>query len=179
MLKHIILMGMMGSGKTTLGKHLSEKINRKHIDLDDYIATSNNMNFQDFFNAHSIENFRLLELKYLEKLLSELSETSIISLGGGTLTHLQDLGPLHQHQTIYIRCNPQTLFQRLKTPQELNNRPLIRHLKTDHLEQKIEDMLHQRKKLYEQAQTILDNDVDIDITLNFLMDFLKKSNRDI
>lgn len=158
--KHIIVLGMMGSGKTTLGKLLSEHCNLPHIDLDHYIAKVNNQNFQDFFNQHSIENFRLLEMKYLDTLINELDTTSIISLGGGTLTHTNSLAKYLVHQTVYLQCSAETLLQRLKNPSQQNQRPLLQGLSSELLKNKLQQMMKERETLYKQASYTVSNDTD-------------------
>ena len=72
---------MMGVGKSTLGKILSERLNLKFIDIDKDIEERENMSIRDIFEKKSEEYFRKVEKK--ESLKSLMQENSIIALGGG------------------------------------------------------------------------------------------------
>ncbi len=160
MIKHILLLGMMGSGKTILGQQLAKKLSIRHIDLDDYIAKENHLSFQDFFNLHTIENFRLLESKYLETLIHQLTKTSVISLGGGTLTHSNSLEKYLHHHTIYLQCSLETLFGRLQNSHAQKQRPLLQGLQPEQLKLKLQKILEMREILYQQANYVINNDRD-------------------
>ena len=58
---NIILCGFMGSGKSTIGRLLAEKLGRKFIDLDDYIVEKRGMSINDIFKKYGEENFRKSE----------------------------------------------------------------------------------------------------------------------
>ena len=82
MKKNLVLTGMMGVGKSTLGKILSERLNLKFIDIDKDIEERENMSIRDIFEKKSEEYFRKVEKKK-ESLKSLMQENSIIALGGG------------------------------------------------------------------------------------------------
>ena len=85
-IKHMILflLGYMGSGKSTYGKILSNKIGTDFIDLDHYIQKNEDMSISEIFTLKGELYFRKVEHLYLKELLNIQSDV-VISLGGGTL----------------------------------------------------------------------------------------------
>ena len=79
--KNIVLLGMMGSGKSTIGFLLSKKINFKFIDIDKKIENVTNLNINDIFEKKGEKFFRDVEEKITLKFLK--NKKQIISLGGG------------------------------------------------------------------------------------------------
>ena len=66
---NIVLIGFMGAGKTTVGRWISQNVNMKYIDTDDYIEAGQNMTIKDIFANYGEEFFRDLETKALEELV--------------------------------------------------------------------------------------------------------------
>ena len=79
--KNIVLIGMMGSGKSSIGKILSKKLNLTFIDIDQKIEETEDSKISEIFNKFGENYFRKIEEKISLKFLS--SENSVISLGGG------------------------------------------------------------------------------------------------
>ena len=80
--KHLVLTGFMGSGKTTVGRFLAEKIGRDFYDLDAVIAEQEEMSCREIFEMKGESYFRKVELVALERTL-QLS-AAVIALGGGS-----------------------------------------------------------------------------------------------
>ena len=79
--KNLVLVGMMGSGKSSIGKLLSKKIGLEFIDIDKLIEEEENKSISDIFKINGEKYFRDLEEKISIKKLK--SENKVISLGGG------------------------------------------------------------------------------------------------
>ena len=79
--KNIVLIGMMGSGKSSIGKILSKKLNLTFIDIDEKIEETEGSKISEIFTKYGENYFRKIEEKISLKFLS--SENSVISLGGG------------------------------------------------------------------------------------------------
>ena len=79
--KNLVFIGMMGSGKTTLGKIVSKKLNMKFIDIDHEIESKENMKISDLFKKKGEVFFRKLEERISLQNLKK--NNSVISLGGG------------------------------------------------------------------------------------------------
>ena len=148
------IVGFMGSGKSFVGKKLSEKLQLDFIDLDHYIEQIENKSISEIFNNQGEDYFRKLELKYFTSILKE--ENTIISLGGGTPTHNKIMKLITESGTsFYLKCNTKTILKRLV---ECNkNRPLIKNLSERNLKIFIEKKLSERSKFYEKANYIVSN----------------------
>ena len=95
---NIILIGMPGCGKSTVGKLLSEMTGKELIDADTYLSESAKMSIPDIIHMHGEDHFRKLETQAL----SELGKRSglIIATGGGCVTRSENYPLLHQNGTI-------------------------------------------------------------------------------
>jgi shikimate kinase len=80
-MSRLVLIGAPGAGKSTVGKALSEKLNREFLDTDALIQDSTGKTIADIFVVDGEEAFRTIELKVLADVLN--SENTVISLGGG------------------------------------------------------------------------------------------------
>ncbi len=123
----IILLGYMGSGKSTVGKALAKKLGIEHIDLDDYIEAQENALISDIFSKKGEVYFRRKETEYLNTLLGERPDI-VLSLGGGTPCFGKNAESIRQkaRHTFYLRGTIPTLSKRLA--KERSQRPLISHL---------------------------------------------------
>lgn len=151
------LIGYMGSGKSTVGKLLSEELNHKFYDLDQEIEKEYGLAISEIFARRGEIFFRKAERKMLQKLI-DLDEDAIVSLGGGTPCYGDNMELLKNAdsvRSIYLKLNIQTLLQRLK--QEKEDRPMISHLETEELlEEFIRKHLFERGFYYNQSELILD-----------------------
>ena len=140
-MKHIILMGFMGCGKSTIGGKLSNKLNKGLIDTDSFIEQKEGMSISEIFATKGEAYFRDLEYACL-KTLSQETDASIIALGGGTPLReanqplLKELGTI-----IYLKASPDTIYERTR---HNNKRPL---LQCENPRGRIEELLTQRKRL--------------------------------
>ena len=141
--KNIILTGMMGAGKTTVGKELATIMNCNFIDLDETIE-KNYGKISDIFKQKGEEYFRQIETLELKKL--NIQETFVLSTGGGIVLKdenikiLQTLG-----YVFYLEASTDTIYERIKNQK---HRPL---LNTPDPKRSIEEILSKRKKLYEKS----------------------------
>ncbi len=93
--KNIVLIGMPGCGKTTIGRSISSKLNKKFIDVDEYIECKYNKSIPQIFKENGEEYFRNIELKSVEEISNK--EDSIISTGGGVIKNEQNIINLKQN----------------------------------------------------------------------------------
>ncbi|MFV9482809.1 shikimate kinase [Christiangramia sp. ASW11-125] len=169
------LIGYMGSGKSTVGKLLSEELNHKFYDLDQEIEKEYGLAISEIFARRGEIFFRKAERKMLQKLI-DLDEDAIVSLGGGTPCYGDNMELIKNAdlvRSIYLKLNIQTLLQRLK--QEKEDRPMISHLETEELlEEFIRKHLFERGFYYNQSEKILDcNDKDPSEITQELMETLR------
>lgn len=151
-MKNIILIGFMGSGKTSFGKWLCNHTGMSFIDTDEEIVKLENRSINDIFATDGEEYFRDLETKLLESLLSV--DNSIISMGGGTPIREQNGELLKKLGTVvYLRTTVSTLCKRLSRDK---SRPL---LAGGNLREKITSLMDKREHIYVQrADVIIDTD---------------------
>ena len=159
----IILVGYMGSGKSTIGKKLSETVNFEVIDIDDYIQLKENMNISQIFKTKGEIYFRKMEYIYLKELLTK--HNIILSLGGGTPCYGSNMDAIlnaEDAHSIYLKSSIPNLVNRLKSGK--CKRPLIAHLKTDdELTEFIGKHLFERSFYYSQSNlTIVTDGKSID-----------------
>ena len=115
---NIYLIGMMGSGKSTLGKSLSEKIQKSFIDLDSEIEKAAGKSISEIFDIDGEEQFRKMETKQLK----QYSE-SIVACGGGIVLKDENREFINENGiAILLLATMGELTQRLSTS---NNRPLL------------------------------------------------------
>lgn len=152
----IILIGYMGSGKSTIGRKLSKILNFELIDLDDYIEKKEQLTIPQIFEAKGEIYFRKKEHTYLKELLGLTNV--ILSLGGGTPCYGGNMDAIlsaAEVHSIYLKSSITNLVERLRL--EKSQRPLIAHLQTDEdLTEFIGKHLFERSFYYSQShQTIL------------------------
>ena len=144
MRKNIVLCGFMGSGKSTIGRLLSEKMGMRFIDTDTYIEQKEGMTISEIFAQKGEEYFRELELKVCKE-LSGLRAT-VISTGGGTLLKDANVKELKKSGMVFLlNVSSNTVLQRLKND---TSRPLLQR---DDKEKAVKMMLSQRIPLYNRA----------------------------
>lgn len=152
---NIVLVGYMGSGKSVVGKNLSELLDYVFVDLDDYVETQENSTIPEIFETKGEIYFRKMEHVYLQTLLKR--NNLILSLGGGTPCYGGNMDLILQDenvQSIYLKCSIPTLVKRLKT--EKSTRPLISHLQTDEaLTEFIGKHLFERSFFYSQSHHVI------------------------
>ncbi|WP_298246365.1 shikimate kinase [uncultured Christiangramia sp.] len=155
----IFLIGYMGSGKSTVGKLLSEELNHKFYDLDNEIEKEYDLAISEIFARKGEIFFRKAERKMLEKLIY-LNEDAVVSLGGGTPCYGDNMELIKNAdsvRSIYLKLNIPTLLERLQ--REKTDRPMISHLETEELlEEFIRKHLFERGFYYNQSELILDCD---------------------
>ena len=115
---NIYLIGMMGSGKSTVGKTLSEKMHKPFIDLDSEIEKGTGENISEIFDIDGEEQFRKMETKQLK----QYSE-SIVACGGGIVLKDENREFINENGvTILLTASMEELSRRLS---DSGNRPLL------------------------------------------------------
>jgi len=144
----IVLIGYMGSGKSTIGRKLSLKLNYTFIDLDAFIEEKEGLVVKQIFDLKGEIYFRKLEMKYLSEVLE--IENAIISLGGGTPCYGDNMTKVKDSRnarSIYLQTSIGELVKRLFL--ERHARPLISHINSkDELSEFIGKHLFERNPFY-------------------------------
>jgi len=155
----VILMGYMGSGKSTIGKILASSLNCTSIDLDDYIVEKEKLDIPEIFRTKGEIYFRKKELQYLKQILQSKSKL-VVSLGGGTPCYGANMDIILNSEdstSFYLKASINTLASRLFEGRA--NRPLISHLESiESLQEYIGKHLFERGYYYNQSQFTIDID---------------------
>lgn len=148
---HLILAGFMGTGKSTVGRLLADRLGYQFVDCDVEIETSAKKQVAQIFADDGEDVFRALETRILRSLLR--SETPIVlALGGGTLASAENLALVkHAGPIICLSADPAAIYQRVKV--QAGQRPL---LKVAEPLAKIHELLARRQETYQQADVQLD-----------------------
>ena len=174
-MKRVILIGYMGSGKTTVGKALSKETGMMFYDLDWYIESRMHKSVSQIFAEKGEEGFRKIEYNMLHEVAE--FEDVIISCGGGTPCFFDNMDYLNQQgEVVYLKASPETLYKHLLMAKI--ERPLLKDKSADELIAYITEHLKQRELFYEKARHMLDvnvlDDYDkIKISVQQLRELLK------
>ncbi len=151
----IVLLGYMGAGKTTIGREIANKLALPFIDLDQIIEANDDRSILEMFQTKGEAYFRRLESLYLESILA--LPKGVLSTGGGTPIFGDNLELIKSHSTsIYLKWSPELLAQRLL--KELENRPILKDLDENEIDEFVETHLAKRVTFYEQANIIIECD---------------------
>ena len=163
--KNIVLIGMAGVGKTTVGRVLSKKIQRKFLDIDQEFEDQTKIRINDFFAIYGEKEFRKIERRITNDVLTK-NKKLVVSAGGGIFSNdeIRDL-IIKKSITFFLDSSIETLAERLK--KNFSNRPL---LNKGNLRDNIEKLYQKRIKDYMMANhTILVDDLSVeDVVLNII-----------
>jgi shikimate kinase len=142
--KNLVFLGMMGSGKSSIGSLVSQKLGLPFIDIDNLIEKNTGMSISEIFENKGEDYFRDLEEKITLKALKNLK--NIISLGGGGFINNKIRNEiLGNHSSFWLNWDELTLLRRIKGSRK---RPLV-FKSTDH---EIKQLIKKRCKIYSKAQ---------------------------
>jgi shikimate kinase len=152
-MRRIILVGYMGSGKTTMGKALSKETGMMFYDLDWYIENRMHTTVPQLFAERGEEAFRQIEYNMLHE-VGEFEDV-IISCGGGTPCFFDNIDYLNrQGDVVYLKADPETLYKHLLMAKV--ERPLLKGKSPEELIAYITEHLKERAPYYEKARYTLD-----------------------
>lgn len=147
-MSNIILIGFMGSGKSTIAELLAEKTGKTLVDLDAEITKAIGMPITEYFATKGEAAFREVESL---KLAEGLDSDAIVATGGGIVVAESNRQLLGKHPTVvYLQTDPQVLVQRIRGDQE-NQRPLA----DEKSDQEIIDLFMSRLHHYENSATLI------------------------
>jgi shikimate kinase len=149
----IYLVGYMASGKTKLGRELAKISGLGFADIDELFEEKYRISIVDFFEKYGEELFRQLEHQVL--LDTADMDDIVISTGGGTPCFFDNMDFILSHgRSVYLRLPPAALANRLKTIRK--QRPLLKDLKVEEIDQFIAEQLKVREPFYSRAEFTVD-----------------------
>ena len=169
MKKNLVLTGMMGVGKSTIGRKLSEKLKLKFIDIDQFIEKREKSKISEIFKVKGEIYFRKIEKKITLEILKE--QQIVIALGGGSfLNNLIRQKIKNSSLSFWLDSNIKIILPRL---QNIKKRPL---LNKDNCEENINKIYLERKKIYNKADFKIKCDsLEIDEIVNKIIKLYENS----
>jgi len=152
----VVLLGYMGSGKSSVGRPLAKLLNCPFLDLDCYIESQQASSISNLFETKGALEFREIECKAVFEICNAHSSL-VLALGGGTPCYGDTLPYLLSHSnitTVYLKASIKSLTERLII--EKYNRPLIANIPDDKLSEFIAKHLFERSAFYGQAKFTVD-----------------------
>ena len=170
--RSLYLVGMMGSGKTSTGRPLAERLGYGFVDADAVIEQAAGCSIPEIFDRDGEAGFRGLE----SQVLSAISQrhSLVVATGGGVVTQPENWGVLHSGIVIWLDVVPDQLLQRLKADRTV--RPL---LKTADPEAVLDQLLNERRPLYGEADlTVVINDETPEVVADGILQLLPSLLKD-
>ncbi|KRB99780.1 shikimate kinase [Hydrogenophaga sp. Root209] len=138
------MIGLPGSGKSTVGRQLARRVSLPFFDSDHVIEQRLGCSIREFFEREGEERFRDIEASVIDELTA--GPTCVVSTGGGSVLRSENRERLHQRgSVVYLRSTPEEVFRRLRHDR---NRPL---LQVADPQQRLKDLYAVRDPLYRQT----------------------------
>jgi shikimate kinase len=152
----LVLVGMMGAGKTTVGRRLANRLGRRFIDSDEEVEKAAGMSIEDIFKLHGEADFRAGEVKVIARLLKE--DAIVLGTGGGAFINPDTRALVKASAvSVWIKADFDVLFARVS---RRSNRPL---LKTQNPRETLRSLMEARYPVYAEADvTVVSRDVPQD-----------------
>jgi shikimate kinase len=151
--RSIVLVGMMGAGKSSIGRRLASDLNLPFVDADTEIESAAGMSIPEIFDAHGEPYFRSGEARVIARLLE--SGPKVLASGGGAFINPQTRELIRTRGiSVWLKADLDVLLRRIK---RRSDRPL---LKTDDPERTLQRLIEERYPIYAEADvTIHSRDV--------------------
>ncbi len=152
-MRRIILIGYMGSGKTTVGKALAKELGLQFYDLDWYIESRRRKTVPQLFAERGEDGFREIECNMLHEVAE--FEDIVLSCGGGTPCFFDNMDYMNrQGEVIWLKADAEVLYKHLLMGK--TERPLLKGKSPDELIAFIREQLEKREPFYAKAHHVLD-----------------------
>lgn len=160
----IVLVGMMGAGKTTVGRRLANRLGRHFVDSDEEIETAAGMTIEDIFATHGEADFRAGEVRVIARLLKD--KDIVLGTGGGAFINTETRALVKAGAvSVWIKADFDLLFARVS---RRSNRPL---LKTANPRETLKKLIDARYPTYAEADiTVVSTDVPQDQVASDVID---------
>lgn len=148
--RHLVFVGLMGAGKSVIGRMVAQQMGLPFIDTDAEIERVSRMSIPELFASYGEAEFRSLETRVIERLLK--GAPRIISTGGGAFINERTRAAIEAGGvSIWLRAELDVLWERVS---KRDNRPL---LKTENPKQTLENLMNHRYPIYAQADLTVES----------------------
>jgi shikimate kinase len=167
-MKNIILVGMMSSGKTTLGKKLARALGYKFVDLDKLIEKDQNMNISSIFAQKGETYFREVESRLLKETASQ--QAVVLASGGGTPCFFDNMAFIKNIGiSIFLNVPAEDLARRIENHGK-DDRPILSGASS--LRETLQAKITERLPHYSQADFTLTGEIEVNHLLEVLQPLL-------
>jgi len=172
--KPLVLVGMMGAGKTTVGRRLASRLNRHFLDSDEEIEKAAQMTIPEIFAQRGEPEFRAGETRVIARVLKD--RDIVLATGGGAFVNAETRAQVRQGAiSVWLKADSNILFERVS---RRSNRPL---LKTANPRATLEKLIEERYPIYAEADiTVLSRDVPQDVVasdvIEAVLSYLKRQD---
>ncbi|MFP9138749.1 shikimate kinase [Devosia sp. XGJD_8] len=162
--KPLVLVGMMGAGKTTVGRRLANRLGRHFLDSDEEIEKAAQMSIPEIFEQRGEPEFRAGETRVIARVLKE--SNVVLATGGGAFVNGETRALVKAEAiSIWLKAEVDILFERVS---RRSNRPL---LKTANPRETLEKLIEDRYPIYAEADvTVISRDVPQDVVAGDVID---------
>ena len=162
--KPLVLVGMMGAGKTTVGRRLAARLNRQFLDSDEEIEKAAQMSIPEIFEQRGEPEFRAGETRVIARVLKD--DGIVLATGGGAFVNEETRALVKGEAiSIWLKAEADILFERVS---RRSNRPL---LKTANPRATLEKLIEDRYPIYAEADvTVISRDVPQDVVAGDVID---------
>jgi len=127
--RHIFLIGLSGSGKSTIGKILGKKLNRPFVDIDELIVKKKKKSIAKIFESEGEATFRKIEAQTIRQIVNTKSRPLVITLGGGAMQSAKTRKLIRGNGiSVWLKCSLSELSRRLMNK---TDRPLLMNGRTN------------------------------------------------
>jgi shikimate kinase len=160
----LVLIGMMGAGKTTVGRRLAARLGRRFVDSDEEIEKAAGMTIEEIFKTRGEADFRAGEVRVIGRLLAD--SAIVLGTGGGAFINAETRAAVKRLAvSVWIKADFELLFQRVS---RRSNRPL---LKTANPRETLMGLIEARYPIYAEADvTVVSRDVPQDQVASEVID---------
>ena len=160
----LVLVGMMGAGKTTVGRRLAARLGRNFLDSDEEIERAAQMTIPEIFAQRGEPEFRAGETRVIARVLKD--ENIVLATGGGAFVNLETRALIKAEAvSVWIKADFELLFARVS---RRSNRPL---LKTENPRATLQKLIEDRYPIYAEADvTVISRDVPQEVVASDLID---------
>ena len=151
-MKNIVLIGFMGTGKSSVGRILARRMKREFVDLDRYLEEKEKRKIREIFEKEGEPYFRAIEKEAVARWAA--AENKVITTGGGAIVDPDNFSALKQNGLlITLLAKPETIYERVKNSKR---RPLLND--SQDLLAEIKSLLEKRKPYYSRSDFYFDTD---------------------
>jgi shikimate kinase len=146
----VVLVGLMGAGKTTVGRRLAERLGLRFVDADNEIEAAAGMSIADIFETHGEAHFREGERRVIARLLDEPAQ--VVATGGGAFMDPETRALIAERAiSVWLKADLDVLYNRVA---RRNTRPLLRQ---DDPRKVLERLIAERYPIYAEADVTVES----------------------